>query len=268
MAQLIVTRPRLGYRWDVGKRFDVLIDGKRSSADRPRGNDRGRSSARPSSGRRAVRRYRQPTGPRRSGPRGDASTRRGNQRGLVQITWPGLDPVHVAPRWIHRLGPHRLAVIFGTSGDRRNSDVRSGLAEGVRSSGRTPGRMPLLTYVVFLRNHSLILTEVPDPDLTVEQIAELLRARPVQVRITIWHLMIAIALLALGFWISLEVFRSSRASLFDSQARLHANRENSFREEEQRWVASDISMEKRGWAGATSAKRRPWLPRWPNTTPR
>ena len=32
MAKLLVTRPRLGGRWDIEARFDVLIDGNPSAA--------------------------------------------------------------------------------------------------------------------------------------------------------------------------------------------------------------------------------------------
>ena len=87
----------------------------------------------------------------------------------------------------------------------------------------------ILAWLAFSRNHSFVLTEIPDPDLTVEQIATLLRERPFRVRITIRHLMIAVAIAAVCFWISLEVFRSSRVSRFRSAASMHAELEDIFR---------------------------------------
>ncbi len=57
----------------------------------------------------------------------------------------------------------------------------------------------------------------------------LLRERSFRVRITIRRLMIAVAISALCTWVTLEVFRSARASQFRSEANFHAYLEHTFR---------------------------------------
>ena len=113
--------------------------------------------------------------------------------------------------------------------------------------------IPLLAFPALSRNHAFVLTEVPDLDLTVEQIAELLRERPFHVRISIRQLMIAVAISALGFWISLEVFRSIRASDFKSQASLHADLEDMFREQNAAKADYHAAM-KRKYAQAAASR--------------
>ena len=89
--------------------------------------------------------------------------------------------------------------------------------------------MCILAHHACSRNHAFVLTELPNLDLTDEQIAMLLRELPFRVRITIRQVMIAVAISALCFWISITVFRANRALQFRSAASMHAELEGIFR---------------------------------------
>ena len=143
-----------------------------------------------------------------------------------------LDPRRVALRWTRRLALHRHGFTLATNSERGN---RSSHPDGHGAWQTAPWFLPallicipLLILPTFSRNHAFVVIEVPGPDPTVEQIAKLLRDRPLRVRITIRQLMIAVAISALS-WISLEVFRSTRASQFKLVARVHADLEDIYR---------------------------------------
>jgi hypothetical protein len=89
--------------------------------------------------------------------------------------------------------------------------------------------MTMLAVGPLSRNRAFVVTKVPDPHMTDEEIAELLRKLPFRVQITIRRLMIAVAISALCFWITVEAVRSTLASHFRSRANLHADMEDIFR---------------------------------------
>jgi hypothetical protein len=247
MAKLIVTRPRLGRLWDTKLSFDVLIDGK-------------------------------PAAPIGLGETIAIDLTPGPHQVSARIARVGTQPIVVEPGLDET---HRLAVGFNVGFNKLFTrswtlgslpffvlsawflfDLQTLLTRGLRG-GTAPFHgewqiaimIPagILTFLVPLAfpllwpNQFLVVLEISGPDRTEQQIAELLRAHPFRVRITIRHMMIAVALLALAFWASLEVYRFTRASSFRSQARLHADEEAMFRKFEQGWINSDFEMKKRGF---------------------
>jgi hypothetical protein len=107
--------------------------------------------------------------------------------------------------------------------------------------------IPLFALILLMWNHALVLVEIPNPDFTEDQAAELLRARPCRMRVSIRQMMIAVAVLALTFWASVELSRFTRASSFRRQAAFYADMETMFREFERNRVKSDLDMEKQGF---------------------
>ncbi len=236
MATLIVTRPRLGGSWDRVRTFDVLIDGK--------------AAAKIAIGETID--IELPSGPHELRVR----TNRAQSR-----------PVVVTPAPEQTV---RLAVGHG-AGFRKaliGSVILSSLpflglvAWGALDAGAlaTPGGRggtvsshvywqmlfltPALTLVVlvllafstFLRDQALVLIEIPTTDVSDQQAAELVRALRFRVRIAIRHLMLAVAILALVFWRSLEQTRSAIGSNLRLKAGVHAKSEESFRGLERGWL--------------------------------
>ncbi len=96
------------------------------------------------------------------------------------------------------------------------------------------------------RSRFLSLVEVPNCDSTDQQITELLKARPLRLRMTIRQMMIAVAILAIVLWAGVETTRNSHRSSFQLQGRVHANSEAIFRKTEQGWIDVETETEKRG----------------------
>jgi hypothetical protein len=230
MAQLIITRPRLGPRWDIEQPLDVLIDGLPSA---PIGL--GETIA-----------IDLPPGPHQASARLDSA---GSQPILVES--PAGETRRIALgtnvalskllSWslILSMCPFfglAVWVFIGTGSLLRQGGGAVSIHpswHAVRMALLVPATLlalaPILSLSVFKQKHAFVLIEVPGPELSVHQIAKLLRERPLRVRITIRHLIIAVAISALCFWISLEVFRSTRAWQFQSQAGMHADLEDIFR---------------------------------------
>jgi hypothetical protein len=235
MAKLVVARPRLGWRWDIDQRFDVLIDGKPTATI----------------GLEETIVIDLPPGPHQVNAR---VTGAGSQPVLVDgapeetlrlavgmnvsfhslMSWSlilGMLPFVGLVVWLLIDGYSLMGHIASGGTVSSHRDLYGAWKMALLVPTALLIIIPLLAFPEFLRNHSLLLTKIPDPDVTVEQIAELLRECPFHVRISIRQLMIVVAISALGFWISLEVFRSGRASEFKSQASLHADLEEVFREQ-------------------------------------
>jgi hypothetical protein len=104
-----------------------------------------------------------------------------------------------------------------------------------------------MLYLGLMWDHRLALCEVPSSDLTDDEVAELLRAYPFHLQMTIRQVMIAVAFLSITFGASLDSFRSRYAESFRYRARFHALEEAKFRESELRWIQSDIEMERGGF---------------------
>jgi hypothetical protein len=107
---------------------------------------------------------------------------------------------------------------------------------------------PVFVFIALLWNHALILVEIPEPDVTEDRAAEILRTRPFRMRISIRQMMLAVAVVALVFWASLELSRFASASSFRRQAAFYAGQDTMFREFERRWVKSGLDMERQGFA--------------------
>ena len=232
MAKLLVTRPRLGSLWDIEARFEVLIDGNPNA---PIGL--GETIAIDLS-----------PGAHQVSARIDGAR---SQPVLVDVALEQTHRLAVGPdvgfsrfrSWSLYLGMCPfvgLTVWHFIEMASRLQGVRGGTVSSHSNSYHAlhmallvPAAllmfMPLLAFLAYRRNHAFVFTEVPSPDLTVEQIAKLLRERPFHARITIRQLMIAVAISALCFWISLEVFRFTRTSQFQSVASMHAKLEDIFR---------------------------------------
>jgi hypothetical protein len=232
MAKLIVTRPRLGPQWDIEPCFDLLIDGNPNASiglgetvevELPAGPHQVCARL-PGAGSRSVLVDTAPGESRRLavGPNVDFT------RLLTWFLILDLSPMFGACIWL--LIDSALLV----------QGIKAGTVSshpGWQGAWQMAIMVPLfilfvlcsLAFPAISRHHALAVVDVAGPDLTVEQIAELLRERPFRVRITIRQLMIAVAISALLFWISVEVFRSTRASQFRLDASLHADLEGLFR---------------------------------------
>ena len=87
----------------------------------------------------------------------------------------------------------------------------------------------LLFLWAFCRSHILDLREIPLPEMTHRQIAEFLRSQPLCLRITIRHLMIAVAILAVLMAAAIQWLRHERSRDFRRDAERHAEWEAMFR---------------------------------------
>ena len=233
MAKLVVARPGLGRRWDIDQRFDVLIDGKPTATI----------------GLEETIVIDLPPGPHQVNAR---VTGAGSQPVLVDgapeetlrlavgmnvsfhslMSWSlilGMLPFVGLVVWLLIDGYSLMGHIASGGTVSSHRDLYGAWKMALLVPTALLIIIPLLAFPEFLRNHSLLLTKIPDSDVTVEQIAELLRECPFHVRISIRQLMIAVAISALSFWISLEVFRSTRALQFRFEASMHADLEGLFR---------------------------------------
>jgi hypothetical protein len=232
MAKLIVTRPRLGSRWDIEQRFEMLIDGKPNAPiglgetiviDLPPGPHLAKARLADAGSQPVV-----------------VGTAPGQTHRLAVGTNVGLGRLMITTMILGLLPLFGLIVWFVMDTNSLLQSVKGGTVS-FPANGHHDWQMALLVpaallavvcmlaYPAFSRNHAFVLTEVRDHDLTDEQIATLLRERPFRVRINIRQLMIAVAISALCSWISLEIFRDSRASSFRSAASMHADLEDMFR---------------------------------------
>jgi hypothetical protein len=239
MAKLIVTRPRLGSSWDIKDRFDVLIDG---SPNAPIGLGETivieLSPGRHLVGARFATSGSQPILVE-SAPGETHRLAVGTNVGLGRLeSWAlilALLPLFGLVVWelidTISLLQHTSPLLQGAQ--RAIASFPGNWHDSLQMALIVPAlflaSMGTQAHLAFVRNDALVVTEVPDPNMTVEQIAILLRERPFRVRITIRQLMIAVAISAIGFCISLEVFRNSRTSEFRSAANLHAALEKIFR---------------------------------------
>jgi hypothetical protein len=265
MGKLIVTRPRLAPGEDLECSFDIIIDGMLGT----------------SIGLGETIDIELPTGPHQVSARVNLA---GSQPVVVECA-PGETHrlVEFAPGETHRLavGPDMGATHFlrcfimmaflsllGLSvwiNDDTISLLSHGLRGGTRSF-RSPWQLtllPLVAFLVFLpplilqcstRYVSILLIELPRPDLTDEQVAKLLRAHSFRLRFTIRLMMNVVALVALAFWASFELFRDSSASVFRLHAGFHADQEAMHRKFAQRRIESGIEMEKKGFGRGHFAK--------------
>ena len=230
MAKLIVTRPRLGRGMDAKQSLDVVIDGEPAAsiglgetiefelAPGPH-----QVSARFSQDCRS-----QPVGVELA-PEGTHRLALGPNLGFFKVFCLALTLAHLpligGLAWFlfDVASLPRPGIGGGTVGN--HSDWSSMLV--------IPALAVWLTSVLvcfgLLRDHCLILVEIPTQDMTDEQVAELLRARPFRWRISIRQVMIAVAVLAIACWASLQWSRSVRADSFRSRARHHADLEALFR---------------------------------------
>jgi hypothetical protein len=119
-----------------------------------------------------------------------------------------------------------------------------------------------LSLQVFCRNHVLDLVEIPGPDMTYSQIAKFLRSQPFRVRITIRHMMIAVAVLAAILALTIQWLRHDRSRYFRWNADMHSSLEATSRESWDRWDRISADVEKgsadegyiRQMAGRSAAK--------------
>ena len=232
MAKLIVMRPRLGDLWDNEDYLDVLIDGNPGASLGP--------------GEEIVIHL----------PLGSyqvlARIKRGESQPVVLEMVAGeARRLAVGPNLaFYRLFNWFLILVMGTAAVGAAwlvidvaSHVQTAKAGTIstdanwRSAWQMAMTAPSALMIVLLtvaipalrQTHEFVVIELGDSDLTVEQIAELLRKRSSRVRITIRQLVIAVAILALWFWCSQEVFRWTRVSELQSQASLHGDLERLFR---------------------------------------
>jgi hypothetical protein len=204
MAKVLVTRPRLGRSWDTKQRFDILLDGAPAApiglgqtiqielTPGPHGlGDR-------------FERFRCQPMVFEAAP--DAAHRFavgpnvGFGRLFGQVSLLASLPFFGLAAWF--LFDAASMIRSGTMVDHLNWQMPLLFPSALLAL------MPEMAYLRLVRDHALVLCEVPSPDLTDEEVAGLLRARPFHVRITIWQAMIAVALLAISFWASLQVSRS------------------------------------------------------------
>ena len=239
MAKLIVIRPRLGRTWDARRSFDVLIDGQPAGAVGVGETieidlSPGRREVRLQCGRLGSRPVVVEPGPDEThrlavGPNLNLHKRTGPAICLSMLPLLGLCAwINFGPR-VGRFSAHldwQIALVIPTA---------------------VLSFIPLLFVSIFSSNDLVVACKIPNADLTEQQVALLLWAHPFRKRITIRHVMIAVALLALAFGASLELFRSTRALSFRSRASFHADQEAMFRKFEQGWVEADLEMEKKGY---------------------
>ncbi len=102
----------------------------------------------------------------------------------------------------------------------------------------------LLYLLVSYRNQVLDLREIPGPEMTHPQIAEFLRSQPFRLRITIRHLMIATAILAVLIAGATQWLRHESSRDFRRNAESHARFEAMFRkfERDDLRIAGDLEM--------------------------
>jgi hypothetical protein len=73
---------------------------------------------------------------------------------------------------------------------------------------------------VLCMNRGLVIKEVPDPDMALSEMADLLRAQPF--RLTVGQMMVGVAILALALWVATSWTRYERSHYFHHRAVLHA----------------------------------------------
>jgi hypothetical protein len=232
MARLIVTRPRLGPRWDIEEPFDVVIDGNPTAKialgdaiamdlpPRPhqvsvRLVNAGSQSVLVDAAARATHRL-------------AVGTNVGLSRFTIWSLILGICPFIALMVWGFVGGASHLRQGASAGTALPPPDWRHAWKMALMVPAALTIFLPMLAITAFQRNHAFVVTEVPSSDLTVEQIARLVRERPFRVRITVRQLMIAVAVVAVCFWMSLEVFRSTRTSQFRSRASIHARAEDMF----------------------------------------
>jgi hypothetical protein len=246
MAKLIVTRPRLGQRWDKTPRFEVLVDdkpaakiglGETSELEVPPGPHLVRARI-GGFGSQPVVVEAGPDETHRLAVGFNASFFKAFKRPLILSVLPVLALFAWSAYDTHQF----------TTRLRQGGTVTYDIGWRMMIINSTVwiALLPAMAFLYLSSKESLIVLEIPSPDLTAEQVAELLRAHPFRMRITIRHLMIAVALLALAFWGSLEMSRSTSVSSFRSRARLHAESEAIYLKTAQGWINLDLDMEKRG----------------------
>jgi hypothetical protein len=114
------------------------------------------------------------------------------------------------------------------------------------------GLLPILAllfkvfFTLNFRNDTIALIEVSDLDLSEQQIADLLRSQRLGGRITIRHLMVAVALFAVTFGIAVAGIRHLQSRHFRFVAELKQRMAATFRESEERWLRSAVDLEKNG----------------------
>jgi hypothetical protein len=109
-----------------------------------------------------------------------------------------------------------------------------------------PAMLLQFFLMVFLRNRVFEFVEIPGLDLNERQIADLLRSRPFRVRITIRHLMIGVAVLAVFLAVAVGWTRHERSNHFRSKASLHANLAGIVRQSERDSLRFAVEIEKAG----------------------
>ena len=119
-----------------------------------------------------------------------------------------------------------------------------------------PALLFLVYVLVFYRNHVLDLLEIPARDLTHPQIAAFLRSQPFRLRITIRHLMIAVAILAVIIAVAMQWFRHEGSNEFERRARHHARLAALCRKYEYFWIRMAGDFEKSSTTAAGPRKTR------------
>jgi hypothetical protein len=230
MAKLIVTRPRLGPFWDGPQSYQILIDGHRVASVRP-------------------------------GETVEIELPPGLHQVRSRVAWSGSQPFafEAGPGGIHHLavGPELrsqklLAIsmvlaalpMLGLPLWEMSHGPRNAMTLADRGLLLPTMMLPLLTqlaFLVLLSDHCLVLLDVTGHDLTEGQIAEYMRSHQPRVRITLWQMMIAIALLALYLGASVEWSGSERSDRLRVRAGNHATSEAMFRRIEQDWSRIAVS---------------------------
>ena len=216
MAKLIVTRPRIGGKWEGRGRYQILIDGQRAGSLGP-------------------------------GEKAEIELPPGHHQvrvGVAALRSSSVD-VDAGPDETHCLavGPGvRYQKLFTLSAiltvlpvlgltlwltSQVPRSATAVLDSGIVFFLLPAAILPLLPQMALLAfwRHLIDLRKIPGPDLTEQQIAEFLKANPLRVRITIRQMMIAVAVVAVYLGVSIESARSQRSDYFQSKARLHADLE-------------------------------------------
>jgi hypothetical protein len=99
---------------------------------------------------------------------------------------------------------------------------------------------------VVLRNHAIELIELPRLHLTELPLSDIRRPQSFPVRITMGHLMIAVAILAVVISASASFTRYEPSNYFRMKADAHASDEARIRELERIFLSLDVDVEKAG----------------------
>jgi hypothetical protein len=135
------------------------------------------------------------------------------------------------------------------------SQWASGVVENGWRGLIPPLALPLIILMIligigplaFARKSALSLVQVSDCDLTVEEIADLLRAQPLRPRFSVRVTMVVVAILAVVLAVGVQQSKSQRQFHFRNRAKMHAEIERLVRTSQDESSQLAASLEKSGF---------------------